>query len=103
VEAVYKKPHYTYSRQVFYIDPEQWNILIKKCWDEEGNLWRVNENLYMQRKTIAGENAYVPAGTLNWDVYAWHASFNITKEVKDIGKNWPISTFTVHYLQRLAY
>ncbi len=103
VEAVYKKPHYTYSKQVFYIDPEQWNILIKKCWDEDGNLWRVNENLYMQRKTIGGEQAYVPAGTLNWDVYGRHASFNLIKEVKDIGKNWPSSTFTVHYLQKLAY
>jgi len=103
VEAVYKKPHYTYSRQVFYIDPELWNILIKQCWDEDGKLWRLNENFYMQRKTVSGEYAYVPAGTLNWDVYGRHASFNLIKDVKDIGKNWPASTFTVHALQRLAY
>jgi hypothetical protein len=103
VEAVYKEPNYTYSKQVFYIDPEQWNILIKKCWDEDGRLWRINENLYMQRKTIDGENACVPAGTMNWDVYGRHASFNLIKQVKDIGKNFPESIFTVHYLQKLAY
>jgi len=103
VEAVYKEPHYTYGKQIFYLDPEQWNILIKRTWDEEGNEWRCNENMYMRQKTINGEYAYVPAGTLNWDQIGRHASLNFIKWVKDIGKIFPTRTFTVHNLQKLAY
>ena len=103
VEAIYKEPHYTYSKQVWYVDPENWLILIKKTWDEDGKLWRMNENLYQVIKTVAGEEAFVPAGTMSWDVRGRHASINIVPETKDVGKNFPLSQFNLNALQQYNY
>lgn len=103
VEAIHKDPHYTYSKQVWYIDPEQWMILIKQAWDEEGRLWRVNEYTYQEVKTINGETAFIPASGLSIDVYGRHASFNIVQETKDVGKIFSKRIFTIHNLQKFAY
>ena len=103
VEAIYKEPHYTYSKQVWYIDPENWLILIKKTWDEDGKLWRLNENLYQVMKTNAGEEAFVPAGTMNLDTRGRHASINLVPETKNIGKNFPLSQFNLNALQQYNY
>jgi hypothetical protein len=103
VEAIYKEPHYTYSKQVWYIDPENWLILIKKTWDEDGKMWRLNENLYQAMKTVDGEEAYVPAGTMNLDTRGRHASINKVPETKNIGKNFPLSQFNLNALQQYNY
>ena len=103
IEAIYKEPNYTYSRQVWYLDPEEWMILIKKCWDEDGKMWRVNENFNQAVKTVTGEEAFVPAGTMSWDVRGRHASINIVPETTDVGKNVPSSVFTLNALQKMAY
>jgi hypothetical protein len=103
IEAVNKDPYYTYSKQVWYLDPEQWMILIKQCWDEEGRLWRVNEIQYQEVKAIDGESGFVPAGALSIDVYGRGASFNTIQETKDVGKVFKKDIFTINYLQKFAY
>ena len=103
VEAVYKQPHYTYSKQIWYVDPEQWLILIKVCWDEDGKLWRMNENFYGTQKTVGGEEAYVPGGTMSWDILGRHASVNAVPETKNIGKNFSTSQFSLNAMQKQAY
>jgi len=103
VEAVHVDPHYTYSKQVWYVDPEQWMILIKQAWDPEGRLWRVHENYYEELKTVNGELAFIPAGVLQIDVYGRHASQSRKKLTKDVGKIFPKRLFTIHNLQKFAY
>ena len=103
VEAINKDPNYTYSKQVWYVDPEQWMILIKQAWDEEGRLWRINEYCYQEVKSIDGEPAFIPASGLSIDVYGRHASFNIVQENKDVGKILNKEIFTINYLQKFAY
>ena len=103
VEAVHKDPYYTYSKQVWYVDPEQWMILIKQAWDEEGRLWRINEYIYREVDTVDGEKAFIPAGGLNIDVYGRHASFNVIQKADDVGKIFKKNMFTINYLQKFAY
>jgi hypothetical protein len=103
VEVVSKDPGYTYSKQIWYLDPEQWHILIKLCWDKKGNLWRCNENFYQKQKTVHDEYAYVTAGSMNWDVFGRHASIFLINEVTEIGQNFPKDIFSVFNLQKSAY
>jgi hypothetical protein len=103
VEVTSKDPNYTYSKQVWYLDPEQWMILIKQTWDEEGRLWRVNEYTYQEIETIDGEMAFIPASGLSIDVYGRHASFNIAQKNKDVAKIFKKDIFTINNLQKFAY
>jgi hypothetical protein len=34
---------HVYSRRVFYVDEDSWQIAVADSWDKEGQLWRVNE------------------------------------------------------------
>ena len=34
---------HVYSRRVFYVDEDSWQIAVADSWDREGRLWRVNE------------------------------------------------------------
>jgi hypothetical protein len=103
VEVKSKDPNYTYSKQLWYVDPEQWMILIKQCWDEEGRLWRINEYCYQEVQSIDGQPAFIPAAGLSIDVYGRHASFNIVQKNKDVGKTFKKGIFTINNLQKFAY
>jgi hypothetical protein len=44
VEATLKPGmQHVYSRRVFYVDEDSWQIAVADCWDRQGQLWRVNE------------------------------------------------------------
>jgi len=103
IEAVPKDSSYTYSRQLWYLDPEQWHILVKLCWDRNDNLWRCNENFYQKSTTVNGEYAYCSAGTMNLNVMTPHASIGIVTEVKNVSKNFPSKIFSINSLQKMAY
>ena len=103
VEVVSKDPGYTYSKQIWYLDPEQWHILIKLCWDKKGNLWRCNENFYQKQKTVHDEYAYVTAGSMNWNVFGRHASISHVNKVTEIAQNFPKKIFSVFNIQKKEY
>jgi hypothetical protein len=64
LEAV-KKPDadHLYSRRIFYLDEDSWQIVLAESYDREGNLWRVNES-----HTVNHYEVPVPLSTLR----AWH-------------------------------
>jgi len=104
VEVHYKKKGYTYSKQLWYIDPEIWIINTKMMWDEDGRLWRLHdEQWYPQKTVVTGEIAFVEASGYHWDVFGRNGQCSINKENKDVGKIFPASKFTINALQKESY
>jgi hypothetical protein len=104
VEVKYKRRGYPYSKQVWYLDPEQWMIHAKLLWDEDGVFWRFHEESYQAvQSTVPGEYAYNPAVRIHWDMQGRHASYNFQIFIKDVGKIFPGRIFTVHHLPKGSY
>jgi outer membrane lipoprotein-sorting protein len=103
VEAVYKKPNYAYTKQVWYLDPETWIILTKQCWDEDGNFWRHHEEHFKHVKTINDEYAYTTDVRTGWDMKGRHASHNKGKRTENVGKFFKAKMFSVHNIQKRSY
>jgi hypothetical protein len=103
IEVHYKQKGYTYSKQLWYIDPEVWIINTKMAWDEDGRLWRMHDEQWFPRKTVTGETAFVEASGFHWDVFGRNGQYTTSKEVKDVGKNFPASKFTINALQKDTY
>ena len=103
VEVHYKEKGYTYSKQLWYIDPEVWIINTKMAWDEDGRLWRMHDEQWFPRKTVTGETAFVEASGFHWDVFGRNGQYSINNQTKDVGKNFPASKFTINALQKDTY
>jgi hypothetical protein len=100
VEAKYKEPHYPYSKQVWYIDPETWIIQTKKCWDEDGEFWRFHEESYMKVKTVGGEYGYIPLTRTGWDMVGRHANASMNYFVEKVGEPFPLRMFSAHSIMK---
>jgi hypothetical protein len=42
VEAAPKDKNYHYSKYVYYLDPEYWQVNMKECYDQKGELWKLH-------------------------------------------------------------
>ena len=103
VEVTYKKKGYTYSKQIWYVDPEIWIINSKMCWDEDGRLWRVHDEQWYPNKTVTGEVAFTESSSMHWDVFGRNGDLTWTDQTKDVGKVFPASKFTINALQKESY
>jgi hypothetical protein len=50
---------HVYSRRVFYVDEDSWQIAVAESWNQDGSLWRVNESHVINYYDVP-----VPASTL---------------------------------------
>jgi hypothetical protein len=55
VKAISKDPQYLYSRQIFYIDPEYWNIQMTEKYDKQNQLWKIGDYAYGRYPAPNGE------------------------------------------------
>ena len=37
------RPNHTYSRRVFYLDEDSWQVMVTEAYDHENKLWKVSE------------------------------------------------------------
>jgi hypothetical protein len=101
VKGVSKDPNYTYSKFIWYVDPELWHIVTAEKFDREGRLWKVIEYCLNVCPGYQGikDTYYVMVTCI--DVKRLHATLSTLPEIK-LGMEFPLSLFTVSELQRVG-
>jgi hypothetical protein len=101
VEGASKDPNYTYSKFIWYVDPELWHIVTAEKFDREGRLWKVIDYCLDVRPAYQGtkDSYYVTVTCI--DVKRQHATLSTLPEIK-LGQEFPLSLFTVSELQRIG-
>jgi len=53
IEAVHKNPKYPYSKSIWWVDPNTWEILYSVIYDRKGNLWKsIQQRMYWTEEGI---------------------------------------------------
>ncbi len=101
IEVVNDDPNFLYSRMIWYIDPETWQILYSDRFDRQGKLWKVLDQLGFVTTGYQGEPVDYFNGSQMLDVQRLH----ITKATAEYEFGVDIDTemFTLQYLQRHGY
>ncbi len=73
VEVIPKFPDYPYSRQLFYIDAETFQIPYKEAFDKKGDLWKVTINGWNESPDMDSVPGLM-AGSVTIDFQAEHAT-----------------------------
>jgi hypothetical protein len=101
VEATSKDPNFLYSKMVWYLDPETWQMLYSDRYDRTGKLWKWIDQLGFVGKGY--NNVDVPHfnGTQTIDIQRIHATVGTT-DLK-FGAEMSPDIFTLDYLQKHGY
>jgi len=102
VEVVSKDPHYIYSKQIWYMDPESWWILYKSMYDKKGRLWKIADYWFDVYPGYAGEPVMCHVGDNFFDIQRRHSS-SCPWHLKEVGKPYSPKMFTLQALQKAAY
>jgi hypothetical protein len=101
IEAVNKEPNFIYTKMVWNLDPESWQILYADKYDRQGRLWKVQDQLGFVGKGYQG----VPITHFNAaqmiDVQRTHST--IATSEFEFGAEFEQSMFTLDYLQKHGY
>jgi len=101
IEAVNKEPNFMYTKMIWYLDPESWQILYSDRYDRQGRLWKVQDQIGFVGKGHDG----VPVTHFNAgqmiDVQRTHAT--MATSTLEFGKEFPQEMFTLQYIQKRGY
>jgi hypothetical protein len=101
IEAVNKDPNFIYTKMIWYLDPESWQMLFSDRYDRQGRLWKVQD----QFGYVATGYQGVKFGHFNAlqmiDVQRTHSTAGTS--TFDFGKSFDMTIFTLDYLQKHGY
>ena len=101
IEAKSKDPNFIYSKMIWYLDPESWQMLYADKYDRQGRLWKVQDQIGFVGKGYQG----VPVTHFNTgqmiDVQRTHSTMAIS--TFEFGQEFPMDMFTLQYLQKHGY
>jgi hypothetical protein len=103
VEALNRDKNYIYSKRIWYLDPENWQMNVQEMYDRQGRLWKLQEMFYneFEMKEAEGLVAHVNSEhTL--DIVRRHGSVG-QYEIYELGKTLDKRIFSVANLQQLTY
>lgn len=101
IEATSRDPNFLYSKMVWYLDPETWQMLYSDRYDRSGKLWKFMDQLgFVGRGANNTEVAHFNA-TQTVDVQRIHATS--AKTEYEFGVEIGQQTFTLDYLQKHGY
>ncbi len=101
IEAVNQDPNFLYTKMVWYLDPETWNILYSDRYDRRGKLWKVMDQLGFVGKGYQGMDiAHFNANQMI-DVQRLHSTCAASSYT--FGKQFEPRMFTLQYLQKRGY
>ena len=101
IEATSKDPNFLYSKMVWYLDPESWQMLYSDRYDRGGKLWKFMDQL-----------GFVGKGANNTEVAHFNASQTIdlqrihatsAKTEYEFGAKIEPEMYTLDYLQKHGY
>ncbi len=103
VEAVNRDPNYIYSKRVWYLDPENWQMNEQEMYDRQGRLWKLLEQFYCEYKMVEAEGMATHVnGEQTIDLIRRHGSA-AQYEIYKVGTTLDPKIFTVSNLQQLSY
>jgi hypothetical protein len=101
IEAVSQDPNFLYTKMIWYLDPETWNMLYSDRYDRRGNLWKVMDQFGFLGTGYEGmEVAHFDANQMI-DVQRIHST--CASSVFEFGKQFDARMFTLQYLQKRSY
>ena len=100
IKAVSKNPNYLYSKQIFYIDPEFWQIAYCEKYDKKGALWKIGDYSMGRHQSPTNETVAVYCTFFIADVQRKHAT--LLKGGYDMDKQFELSHFTPMELNRIG-
>lgn len=101
VEATSKDPNFLYSKMVWYLDPEDWQMRYSDRYDRSGKMWKWIDQLGFVDKSKAGVMVPHFNGTQTVDIQRIHGTLGTTK--MDFGADLDLNMFTLDYLQKHGY
>lgn len=102
IEAVNKDPNYVYSKRVWYLDPENWQMNAQEIYDRQGRLWKYFELGYNEFPGYGGELVTMTSAEHWVDLIRRHGSVG-QYEIKKIGTDLPKKLFSIAQLQQQTY
>ncbi|MBW2182729.1 MAG: DUF1329 domain-containing protein [Deltaproteobacteria bacterium] len=102
IEAVNKDPKYVYSKRVWYLDPENWQMNAQRIYDRQGKLWKYFEFGYNEYPGYGGELVTITNAEHWVDLIRRHGSVG-QYEIKEVGIDLPKQMFSIAALQQQTY
>ncbi len=101
IEAVNKDPNFLYSKMIWYLDPETWQILYSDRYDRDGKIWKVLD----QYGFVSPGYNNVPVNYFNGsqmvDMQRRHSTAAVAEYT--FGQSLDPRIFTLQYLQKYGY
>ncbi len=102
VEVKSKQPGYVYSKQIWYLDPDNWQMNFKVMYNRKGELWKLYELFYDEHPTACGQKTSVFTAEHSLDLIRHHGSPNI-RETTDVGAYIRPDYFQTQSLKEKSY
>jgi len=101
LEVTNNEKHFLYSKMIWYIDPETWQILYSDRYDRQGKLWKVLDQLGFVTTGYEGTPVDYFAGNQMIDIQRTHSTIAIA----DYSFGLPLNQnmFSLQYLQKHGY
>ena len=101
IEATSKDPNFLYSKMVWYLDPENWQMLYSDRYDRSGKLWKWIDQLGYVGKGYNGVDVPHFNASQTIDIQRIHATVGKTEIT--FGVELTPDIFTLDYLQKHGY
>jgi len=102
VEVISKDPSYIYSKQIWYLDPENFQMNFKVMYNRQGQLWKLYEMTHNEVTSAVGVKTAMPSTEHIVDLIRRHGSPG-NREIRGVGITIPLKQFTTRALQERTY
>ena len=102
VEVKSKDKNYIYSRQIWYLDPESWQMNFKVMYNRQGQLWKMYEMAYDELPSYNGQTTPIFTSEHIVDFLRRHGSTSV-RNVQSIGIDIPLTQFQTKALKEKSY
>ena len=102
VEVTNKQKNYLYSKQIWYLDPETWQMNFKVMYNRLGQFWKMQELFYDERPNVGGEKTASFTADHIFDLIRRHGTTTI-RDTSDVGKKIRYDFFQTKSLKQKSY
>jgi hypothetical protein len=102
VEVKSKDKNYVYSRQLWYLDPENWQMNFKVMYNRQGQLWKMYEFGYDEFPSYGGQTTPIFTSEHIVDFLRLHGSTSV-RNVQSVGTDIPLTQFQTKALKEKSY
>jgi len=100
--VVSKDNNYIYSKQIWYLDPETWQMNFKVMYNRQGELWKMYEMFYNEYPTAIGQKAAYMSCEHTLDFIRHHGS-DSKYTIKGLSLDIPLDMYQTKSLREKSY